>query len=226
MHHGKHIIWDWNGTLLDDSRALISSVIAAFTMTKLGNITLEDSRRAFMRPISDFFDKLANRRLTANEQRRLMEQFENAYRKFSCDIELTADAMAAMETWTRYGGTQSLLSMCPHDVLVCRLNEERLLEQFIRVDGFRGHGPDTKASHLKEHLKKLANVKPTSVTLVGDTVDDVLAARAVGIDCVAYHSGDYSLHSLDHFDQLDVRVERTLLNVVKHLLRMKIAPYS
>ena len=218
-NRSRHIVWDWNGTVLGDSRVLIDSVISAFTATGFAAVEVEDHQRHFRRPIAEFFEKLANRPLTDGEQRSLQHHFDLAYEEHSARVTLTNDARHALSTWVRAGHTQSLLSMCPHDRLVPLVQKHGVLTFFTRVDGCAPDGPDTKAWHLKEHLRALDRIEPDDVVLVGDTVDDALAARAADIRCVVYHSGGDALQGIEHFSGMNVPIARTLSDAVAYAMQ-------
>ncbi|HET7516380.1 MAG TPA: HAD hydrolase-like protein, partial [Actinomycetes bacterium] len=53
-----------------------------------------------------------------------------------------------------------------------------------------------KAEHLVAHLAAL-EVEPSAALLVGDALDDLAAARAVGARCVLYDGGAHHRHVLE-----------------------------
>ncbi len=215
----RHVVWDWNGTILDDGKALIHSVISAFASTGYAAVTVEDHQRGFTRPITVFFERLAKRALSEDEQRGLRSQFDLAYEKHAAHVTPAADAHRALTTWAEAGHTQSLLSMCPQEMLLPWVEGQGLSRFFNRIDGFRGEGPDTKALHLNQHLGALGAAELGDVVLVGDTVDDALAARDAGIDCVLYHSGEFALEDIRKFRRLAFPVVHTLSEAVAHAMR-------
>ena len=87
------------------------------------------------------------------------------------------------------GSGQSLLSMWFHDELVSLVGQYGLADLFTRIDGLRvdigGHG---KTDHLIEHLTAL-RVDPADVLLIGDVLDDAIAADAAGVRCVLVTTG-------------------------------------
>jgi phosphoglycolate phosphatase-like HAD superfamily hydrolase len=214
----RHIVWDWNGTILGDGRALIGSVAAAFSSAGLPVVDARTHQSHFRRPITEFFDRLAGRRLSAAEHRALRSRFDEAYETFSPEITLAAGAEAALRQWRDAGHTQSLLSMCPQDVLLPQVERWGILGYFVLVDGFQGRGPDVKAWHLKEHLVSLGLARLDEIVLIGDTLDDALAAVEVGVDCIVYHSGEDALQDRAHFAELDVLVVDSLTGAVGHAL--------
>ncbi|GLY99787.1 HAD family hydrolase [Actinoplanes sp. NBRC 103695] len=205
----RHIVWDWNGTILGDSRALIAATIDAFDTCGLPPITRADYQLHHVQPIPPFYERLAGRPLSPAEQARLGECFRVAYARHREAVTLTTDAAVALERWAAAGGTQSLLSMCPHEELVPLVTAAGIAPFFARVDGSVGPDVAHKAPHLARHLEGLS-LEPAGVLLVGDSVDDARAARECGMRCLVYHCGDEALHSRAHFTDIDAAVVPSL----------------
>lgn len=181
-----HLVWDWNGTLLDDLSLVVSATNAALATAGAGPITPDHHRRHFRRPVSDYYADVLRRPLSPNEFARLDRTFHDTYRRGFATCLMTSDALAAMAAWR---GTQSLLSMWFHAELVPAIDRYGLTSSFLRVDGNRSTlGGDRKAEHLATHLDELALTGP-SVVLIGDSVDDAEAAAYVGARCVLYSGG-------------------------------------
>lgn len=208
-----HIVWDWNGTLLDDGEAMIGAVIAAFADAGLV-VTVEDHQRLFTRPIATFCERLASRPLAEPELAALLGRFDEHYEQAVPGLALAADAEVALAGWAATGGTQSLLSMCPHDVLVPLVRAAGLTGSFRHVQGRDGGFADTKAAHVRAHLRELGDPDPGRVVFIGDTVDDVAAAASVGARCVVHHSGRTALHARDHFAESGAPLVGTLTDAV------------
>jgi phosphoglycolate phosphatase-like HAD superfamily hydrolase len=206
-----HIVWDWNGTLLGDSPALISATISAFEACGLPPITRADYRRHHTQPIPLFYSRLAGRELADDEQARLAECFLAAYAQES--VTLTADALAALGRWAASGGRQSLLSMYPHAALQPLVTAAGIDHFFTRIDGSEGPTVSGKAPGLRRHLRA-QDIDPARALLIGDSVDDVRAAAACGLRCIVYHAGDDALHDRAHFDGLGAALAPSLLAAV------------
>ncbi len=181
-----HLVWDWNGTLLDDTALVVAATNA--TLVGLGGreVSVDDHRHGFTRPVADYYARLLGRPVGPDEFARLDETFHAVYRAGLDGAGLAPDALAALAAW---GGTQSLLSMFFHDDLVALVRRLGLEPVLARVDGLRavvGGGP--KAPHLVAHLAALG-VAPDEAVLVADTVDDAEAAQAVGAAIVLYDGG-------------------------------------
>lgn len=190
-YHGtmaKHLVWDWNGTLLDDFHAVVTA--SSDAVIALGGIGLDADthRERFRRPLSAFYNELLDRELTAIEFDRLNDLFHNRYRDQLADCRLSAGAIEAIGTWR---GTQSLLSMWRHDELVPLVTEHGLFDYFTRVDGLRDNADVGKHQYLVDHLAQL-NIEPTDTVMIGDSADDAEAAEAAGASCVLVTGGTTS----------------------------------
>lgn len=185
---GRHLVWDWNGTLLDDLSLIIRATNITFASVGGPAITADHHRRHFRRPIADYYAQVLGRPVTRTEFERLNQVFHQAYQAALPGCCLTADALDAVAAWS---GTQSLLSMWYHDDLLPTVAGYGLARHFTRVDGLRmrvGDHVDHKGPHLARHLAD-QQLDPARVVVIGDTVDDAHAAAAAGARCVLYSGG-------------------------------------
>ena len=181
-----HLVWDWNGTLLDDLTLVVSSTNEAFASVGGRAVDSDEHRRQFRRPVAEFYAEILERAIDEEEFGRLDRIFHDAYRLGLTTTTLAADAMAAIKAWP---GTQSLLSMWFHSELVPAIESYGLAGVFARVDGLRTEvGGDLKATHLATHLDGL-RVAGERVVLIGDSLDDAAAAASVGGAAVLYTGG-------------------------------------
>lgn len=186
MATAKHLVWDWNGTLLDDLALVVNATNAAFASVGGPVVTADEHRRDFCRPVIDYYARVLRRPVSTDEFAALDEIFHSRYRLELTDAALAADAHDAMAAWC---GTQSLLSMWFHHELVPTVTRFGLAERFTRVDGLREErGGGYKAGHLKVHLTELG-LDASQVVLIGDSLDDADAAAEVGASCVLYTGG-------------------------------------
>jgi HAD superfamily hydrolase (TIGR01549 family) len=164
----RHVVWDWNGTLLADLDAIVGATNAALAGTGLAAIDRDRFRRDFGRPVRAFTERLLQ------------------------DCALADGAEAAIELVARAGVSQSLLSMWRHDELLELLAQRGLAEEFTRIDGDQRFDGGPKSDRLRDHLSA-QRLDPRDIVLIGDTLDDAAAAQAVGTQCllVAEHSSHH-----------------------------------
>jgi phosphoglycolate phosphatase-like HAD superfamily hydrolase len=205
-----HLVWDWNGTLLDDLTLVVAATNVSLAAIGGPEITAEDHRRDFRRPIADYYGHVLGRSVSPEEFLQLDRVYHDFYREGLLDCALAADAEAAMRAWP---GTQSLLSMWFHEELVPEVTRRGLHAVFERIEGLRpgvaagGH----KAEHLAEHLAALG-VAAADAVLIGDSADDAHAALAAGASCVLYGGG---FTHPERLAEAGVPVASTLLEAVE-----------
>jgi len=181
-----HLVWDWNGTLLDDFSLVVQATNSAFAAVGGRDVDPDEHRRRFRRPVAEFYAEILERAVDDEEFGKLDRIFHEAYRLGLTTMTLAADAKEALTSWP---GTQSLLSMWFHDELVPALETYGLTGHFTRVDGLRTEvGGHLKAGHLAAHLRSL-NVTGADAVLIGDSLDDAHAAHDNGAAVVLYTGG-------------------------------------
>lgn len=185
----SHIVWDWNGTLLDDNHAAISGVNTVCARYGRAPVTLDEWRVIFSRPLVRCYERLLGQSLSVADWAGIEQLYHEAYRELLPSCRLAEGVPDLLHQWQAMGRSQSLLSMCFHADLVAMLAELGLVELFARVDGLRHDvGGGSKAGHLVQHLAAL-ELNPTEVVLIGDVLDDAHAAAHVGAACVLVSSG-------------------------------------
>ncbi|MBO3745031.1 HAD family hydrolase [Streptosporangiaceae bacterium NEAU-GS5] len=192
----KHIIWDWNGTLFHDIDAVVGATNEVFRPYGLEPMTADGFRAVYTRPIWVAYERMLGRSLQAGEWDRLDADFHDHYHRLMLQCRLAEGAMASLSAWEDSGRTQSLLSMWGHDRLVSKVAEFGIDRHFTRVDGLRSASGGAKAEHMVAHLAAIG-VDPTTVVVIGDSIDDADAARHVGARAILYAGGMTRRSALD-----------------------------
>jgi phosphoglycolate phosphatase-like HAD superfamily hydrolase len=133
-----------------DRQALIAGTVDAFAACGLPPVTRAACQHHHTQPIAAFYDRLAGRRLSDNDHGRMDECFRAAYARHRLTVTLTADATEAFAAWAAAGGSQSLLSMYPHEELIALVTAAGIGHHLTRVDGRIGPDRAHKAPHLHE----------------------------------------------------------------------------
>ncbi|HJQ77200.1 MAG TPA: HAD family hydrolase [Acidimicrobiia bacterium] len=190
-----HVVWDWNGTLLDDLSIVVAAVNRSISQLGEGPIDGDIYRDHYTRPVRRFYDALMGRVVNDEEWLRLDTGFHDAYFTMAEEARLTEGAVEAFDHLDAHGVGQSLLSMSPQhwlDQIVDRLG---LTKRLQLVDGLSEPTGGLKAPRLAEHLEVLG-IDGGDVFVIGDTPDDVAAARHVGATPILFHGGSHHLELL------------------------------
>jgi phosphoglycolate phosphatase-like HAD superfamily hydrolase len=201
----RHVIWDWNGTLADDLPTVVRCVNLSLAAIGEAPIVADDYRDHYTRPVRTFYDRLLGRQVTNAEWVTIDEVFHVAYAKAAKQVPLAHDARRAVDLVADSGSTQSILSMWWHDDLVTEVDRHGMSKFMVRVDGNTKDAGETKQRLLDIHLRAIGG---DGAVLIGDAVDDALAARHFGIGCIVYDGGS---HHRDELERLGAPIAASLL---------------
>ena len=176
-----HVIWDWNGTLLDDAWLCVEIMNGMLVRRGLPGLTPAAYEAHFDFPVLDYY-----RRLGFDFEREAFDQvgleFVEAYERRKDECRLRAGAAAALAEIKRTGIRQSVLSACRHERLLDAIGRFGLAGIFHDVSG---HVDDYAAGKVEKgrQLAGTLGCPMSRVLLVGDTVHDFHVAQAMGAAC-------------------------------------------
>lgn len=212
MRDFDHVIWDWNGTLLDDAWLCVDVMNNMLCRRGLPELTPARYEAMFDFPVMDFY-----RRLGFDFERESFEQvgieFVDAYELRKDECRLRSGAEAALACIRSAGIGQSVLSAYRH---------ERLLESVGRLGlaghfhGVFGHVDDYAAGKVEKgrQLARALGCQMDRVLVVGDTVHDFDVARAMGAACLLLPCGH---NSRERLDACGVPVRSTMAELLSEL---------
>lgn len=176
------IVWDFNGTLLDDLQACLDALNVILRSHRLPPLSREDYRRRFGFPVVDFYTSLGLQPKSAYDWEALAESFHMRY-LFSRHLKLQPGAREALGYFRRRGIRQGVLSALEQGILEMQLNQFALTEPLAFICGSRNYDGASKL----DAARKLALEEP--VILVGDTLHDAEVATALGWRCILCAAG-------------------------------------
>jgi len=187
LKHYRHIIWDWNGTLVDDVRVsveVLNQVLAKYGMP------LTDCRKyrsQFGFPVQDYYNKLGFD-FSKQSYRAVADDFIAAYnaKRFTCPLQ--DGARDVLQCCQDLGLTQSILSAYAQTLLEECVEFFGLRPFFVRLAGLADYFAAGKIAEGRRLVWELA-VDPPSILLIGDTLHDHEVAQALGIDCILIGAG-------------------------------------
>jgi len=196
----KHVVFDWNGTLLDDQALVVDALNAVLADRGLPPTDLATYQRLYTRPVQTFYERLFGRPIEPGEWEHLDDVYHDGYALALERARLAVDAEVALDRVAGVGCSQSLLSMYRHEQLVPLVQRLGVDGHFLRIDGLQGAGGGHKAPHLETHLARilpLTGAAPDEILVVGDAIDDAVAADHVGARCVLYDGGSHPRAELE-----------------------------
>lgn len=196
LNRYDYIIWDFNGTLLDDVMTGIRSVNILLSERGLAVIeSVEQYRGVFRFPIIEYYRTLGFD-FHKEPYEVLAPKWVELYLENVKTAGLYSDVKETLDLVARQGIKQTVLSATELDMLKGQLEGLGISSYFEEVLGLDNIHAGSKLSLAHYWRDRHADAR---VLFVGDTDHDVQTARAMGADCVlisrGHQSGDY-LHTM------------------------------
>ena len=192
----RTVIWDWNGTLLDDMDLCLAIMDRILTRRGLRPIgSLERYREIFTFPVKDYY-ALAGLDLAREDFLLLAEEYMSDYRAHEAGCGLVPHARETLKALDAMGIKQVLASASRQDDLERQVRAHGLDGMFQAVlgmsDDLGGGKSGLAAGYIRAH-----GLEPSQVLFVGDTVHDWQTAQSVGCPCVLIAGGHQSKARLE-----------------------------
>ena len=194
LREKDHVIWDWNGTLLNDVDLCVRVINGILTTHSLPLLTRETYRSNFRFPIIEYYRTLGFDFSKVPFETVAM-QFINSYNPQAIHCSLFDGARELLEAIGVAKKKQSILSAAHQSHLDELTRHHRIESHFVNICGLGDHYAGGKIERGKELLKKLDTPKSRCV-LIGDTDHDVEVAHELGIDVVVLADGHQDLERL------------------------------
>ena len=185
-----HIIWDFNGTLLDDIRLGIDSVNVMLEKRGLPVIPDEDAyRRVFGFPIDAYYRRLGFDFEAEDYDTVLAPEWVAHYLAGEANCGLIPGAAKAVEAIEKRGLPQIVLSATKIEQLEGQLARLGLKDAFAEILGLDNIHARSKVKVALEWKERHPDARPL---FIGDTEHDADVADAVGGDCLLFCGGHQS----------------------------------
>lgn len=183
----RHLIWDWNGTLLDDIEACVGAINRMLERRRLPCIDTPTYRRIFDFPVISYYAQLGFD-LDAEDWNAVAIEFHENYGDLAHTATLREGVAEVLAALGDVMDGMSVLSACEQTILERMLAEHGIRQHFGHVSGLDNlHA----ASKLENGRRMLATLKlpPREIVLIGDTNHDHEVAAALGIGCLLLAGG-------------------------------------
>lgn len=191
----KHIIWDFNGTLLADAQLSVDCDNFVFDTLGLPRITIEDYRRHMTMPVREFYVALGID-LSVYTYETISRIWLDMFNRHAVSVGLAPGALDCVKRLRELGHTQSILSASYEPSLRHQCDALGLTPYMDAVDGLGNENAEKKTDIGHAQMVRLG-LHERDVTLVGDMLADAELAHALGIGCVLVPWGHNSLERLE-----------------------------
>jgi phosphoglycolate phosphatase len=190
----KLIIWDWNGTLLNDVDACIQATNALLEKRKMQTLGFQAYRNVFAFPVIDYY-KAIGFNFELESFAALADEYIGHYRKTATTACLQEGAAEILYRFQLQGCRQIILSAMETTSLKKQIKSCGILHFFDDIlgsDNIQAYG---KIAIARDYFRKVEN--PSQGVVIGDTYHDYEVADALGCHCVLVKNGH---QNLDRFD--------------------------
>ncbi len=194
----KHIIWDYNGTLLNDTALCVSIINNMLTARKLPTVTADKYRELFDFPVKDYYERIGFD-FKKESFEKVGTEFIVQYDKKSHTTKLQPGIFKLIKEISEAGIKQSVLSARKKEQLYEELEKFEIKHFFEYIYGLDDHYAGGKTEQGKELLKKTA-LPENEIILIGDTTHDCEVANVLGVNAVMVSYGHHTEKKLKKYN--------------------------
>ena len=196
MRRYDDVLWDWNGTLLDDLELNLSVENELLRRRGLSERADRDYYLAhFGFPIIDFYKKLGFD-FSKEHYADIACEYADLYASGLQAAKLFDDARPVLDALQRSGVRQVVISATEHTLLQKQIASYALADRFDAVLGSENNLGKSKVAVACDWLQR-HKADPRRTLFVGDTIHDFETAQAIGCDCVLVARGHNSRARLE-----------------------------
>jgi phosphoglycolate phosphatase len=197
------IIWDFNGTLLNDMQICIDCMNIMLKERKLPPVDLKRYREVFTFPVKEYYLALG-----FDFEKEPFDipahQFIDLYRENLHRSPLHEGTENMLGYFKDRNYKQVILSAMEQDFLEETLASKGILGYFDRICGITNHLGEGKLEMARELLATIHG-NGEEIWIIGDTVHDYEVAVGSGIPCILIANGHQSYERLETLNCLVIK---------------------
>ncbi len=207
------IIWDWNGTLIDDRAVCIASMNRMLTSRRLPLVSESRYMELFRFPVKDYYIDLGFNFVTESFES-LSVEFHGNYRELQPAASLHIGVVDLLKAFRKQGLKQIILSAMEQDTLIQDVTDRGITTYFDAILGAKdnyGHG---KAAIAKEYLVA-SGLMGEEIIMLGDTDHDYAVSAELGCNCILISQGH---HDAARLIATGATVQKNMAGVLNFLI--------
>lgn len=207
------ILWDWNGTLLEDSEFSSSIINGMLRRRELPELSVEEHARLFDFPVIRYYERVGFD-LEQEPFEVTSQEFIDTYYSKVHECSLKTGSEEVLGSLKSVGYRQLILSASRQDHLEKQVRHYGLYDYFEELLGIDTVHAPGKTGRGHDWIME-TDVDPARVLLVGDTVHDSEVAEKMGIDCWLVMGGH---HPPDRLQEAGRQIFKSILEVRAELV--------
>lgn len=208
----NHVVWDWNGTLLDDAALCVRVMNQMLSHRGLPGISMDFYCAVLEFPVVRYYETLGFD-FSRYPFEEVSDEFVSLYQAGWRDCKLQNGALDTLRELKMLGVGQSVLSASKGEHLAAQLDYYGVRPLLDAVSGADNHHGRGKLELAADHVGALGLDKK-QVLFIGDTQHDAEVAKEAGCDCLLVSFGHYSRERLEG---LGLPIADSMGNVLKFI---------
>ncbi len=199
------IIWDWNGTLIDDVGISLECINFLLKKNRLATITRDYYQDVFTFPVKDYYQKLGFD-FSQTPFTKLADEFIHEYKKRMFGTKLYPNTKDVLEYLQQTGAKQFVISAMEIEKLKQAIENKGISQYFETILGLNNNYANGKMGLVKEFAKERKEMLNSSnVWMVGDTEHDFYIANELNWKSILVSQGHHSFSRLSAVSDIVVR---------------------
>jgi phosphoglycolate phosphatase len=183
----RQVIWDWNGTLIDDLDKIIDSIGHLLKQHDLPLPSREKFRSIFNIPVEPVYQQLGFD-LNKHSFATLADDFIEQYDRRSLEADLFSGTVEMLAEIKRQGITQSILSAGEHGRVNRLVSRHQIDHFFDKIWGIEDILAMSKLERAYEFIAQ-SKIPPQQTLFIGDTIHDLEVGREIGTEVLLVADG-------------------------------------
>lgn len=199
----KVIIWDFNGTILNDVTASVATINELLLKRNLPLLSLSRYKAIFDFPVYDYYERLGFD-FNSEEWEDAAAEYMTGYHNKEAEFDLFEHTIDTLKALQAQGKKQYILSAMKTESIIALLKTYNISQYFDGIHGLDNHYANGKVE-LGEKMIELENLNPDECLMIGDTTHDAAVAQSLGFDCLLFSQGHHNKQRLlqTGFDVID-----------------------
>jgi len=184
------LIWDWNGTLLNDLDLCISSINRLLSKRELPLLGRDVYKEVFSFPVKDYYERIGfdfSKEHFEVPAREFIDLYDNQVEK----CPLHPAALAMLRYFREKGARQFVLSAMKQSMLKKTLEQKGIYRFFEGIAGLNDHYAVSKIERGRQLIREF-HIQRGTTWMIGDTNHDYETARALEVKCILVADGHQS----------------------------------
>jgi phosphoglycolate phosphatase len=190
------VIWDWNGTLLDDIDFCVSAINSLLKKRNLAQLNRELYKDVFTFPVQNYYEAIGFNfekeqfAIPANE-------FMKIYTSGVNQCKLHPSSVEILSYFKTCDVRQFVLSAMKQELLEETLKHQSIFNFFEGVFGVNNNYGISKIERGKQLISEL-KLNRNETWIIGDTIHDFEVAKELRIKCILIADGHQSEERLQN----------------------------